>query len=464
MLVGRVTKHLTTTGDADFTLQVRVGDFVYYRTSQNKKVMCQVTRLHSTPRKGLHGKFEILEPLAEMPKTWANLFLAQQKTNGYIEVGVTDNRKTVNLRVNPFFRHTLVAGKTGRGKTHVQIVLAEEFVKHKVPSLIFDTQGEFIHLEDAVIVTELNFEDLIAHLKFKKTVVYNLQGLSYQSKPQRCHEILSRLMREKERDYQHAENDIRLLEIPPLIVNIDEAEIYAPKHLKKISSKECREALCDIAERGGKYGIGLVIGAQRLPALHPGVSSQCNNGVIFHVSDQASKNALKHLPYITSLDLRHIKNLPRGQCIVTGEVVSRSVLLTVRDIKTRRAKNLDFEQQLGLTPSTEEEPDAVLSEEEFESFLASMQKGITMEQLESKFPTREVPIHGKCVVIPERYFKKEWKNTFEAQGLKVVHCPDMPGGDVYLVRRDKHAVRAKIKEMARKHVKPVKTGRDYLNI
>lgn len=459
MLIGRVTKCIAGSGHAEFTPNVRETDFIYYKTGAGEKVMCRITKLASTPQKGTHGKFMILEPSVELPRVWDNLYLVQQKTNGYIEVGFSEAEQKINLRVNPFFRHTIVAGKTGRGKTHFQLVLAEEFVEHKVPSLIVDTQCEFPHLKEAVVVDELNFEDLISHLKFKKTVVYNLQGYSYKSKVERCYEILSRLWQEKERDYQQAENDVRALKMPPILLNIDEAEIYAPKQLKKHSSRECREILCDITERGSKYGIGMIVGTQRLPALHTAVSSQCNNGIIFHLSDKASKDALKQLPYVSSVDLKQVKNLPQGQCLLVGEIVPHPTLLIVRDIKTKRAKNLDFEKQLGLTPLSTEHIEEPPSDEEYQKFFAAIKQGITMEQLESKFPTREVPIHGKCVIIPERHFKQEWKNTLEAQGLKVVHCPDMPGGDVYLVRADKTL--AKIKEMAEKYVPRDVSARPY---
>jgi len=453
MLVGRVTSVAGWSGQAEYTEKLSVGEFIYYQAN-GRKVICQVTSLSVQPFKGFHGTFKILDSTANLPKIWTNLYLLQEKIEGHIYIGLTGKGEPVRLRVNPLFRHVLVAGKTGQGKTHLQIVIHEELLKCGVPSVIIDTHGEFIHLNkfnsNAIVCEDMRFTDLLSHLKFKKTVVFNLQGLSYSSKTRMCYEILSQLMSAKERDYKEAENDVRLLQIPPVIVDIDETEIYAPEHGIKAMNKDCSNTLKDVAERGGKFGIGLIVNAQRAPGLHYDVRSQCNSAMIFQITDSGSRTVIGQLPYITNFDLRRIKDLPLGQCIVTGEMVSHPLHVLVRDIETKRAKNLDFENILGLQ-SIRKQP-LVVSEEEksLEETLTTLSttnkttEGITYERLQSLFTVRKVPIHGECIVIPEKYFKQDWTNTLELQGCKVVHCPDMPGGSVYLVRKNIGKTKAEI--------------------
>lgn len=459
ILIGRVIKYSTPVGHAEFTPQVRVSDFIYYRTETGRKVLCQVITLQASPQKGFRGKFTVLDISAALPKIWDNLYLAQQKMEGYIEIGITEQREAVRFRVNPFFRHTLVAGKTGKGKTHVQIVMAEEFLKHHIPSIVIDTQGELVHLKDAVVTEDLDIEDLLSHLRDKRTVVYNLQGLSNSSKAQRCFAILSGLKEAKDQDYVQAGNDIQLLQIPPVIVNIDEAEIYCPTRTHISVTRDSREVIIDLAKRGGKLGIGLIMSVQRLRGFHYEARSQCNNAMTFHISDDGSLHELSRLPYITGYDLKRVKNLPDGQCIVTGELVSHPTLVLVRDITTKRAKDLNFEKMLGLTPLLVERLET--SDVDLQEFQAMMKKGLTFEDLASKFPTREIPIHGKCIVIPERYFNPDWKNTLGIQGCKVVHCPDMMGGSCYLVRRSEEAVLEKVKAMAREDLPRDRSKRPY---
>lgn len=459
MLIGRVIEHHGIIGKAEFTPQVRTGDFIYYKTAIGKKVLCQVKNLRSTPNKGFHGSFKILDPSAELPKIWENLYLSHQKMNGHIEVGKTRKGEAVRIRVNPLFRHTLVTGKTGTGKTHMQIVMQEEFLRYQIPSLVIDTQGEFIHIDkfskEAIVVESIDFEDLLSHLKYKRTVVLDLQGLSYLDKAQRCFEILSKLRDAKEKDYKQAGSDVRLLRIPPIIINIDEAEVYAPTHTRTLNRK-CRDCIIYIAKRTGKLGLGLIVSSQRIPSLHYDVRSQCNNAVIFHISDSGSRQVLRQLPYITATDLNRVKSFPRGECIITGEMVSHPLLIRVRDIKTPRAKSLDFEKMLGLMPLPVEKSET--TQKEMEDFQKLMEEGITYEKLKTKFPVRNVRLHGECLVIPERYFNSGWKNTLKTQACKVVHCPDMPGGSVWLIRKDNLA---KVKAMAKEHLPEDKSKRPY---
>jgi len=447
MLVGRVLSVNGVNGKAEFIPQVHVGDYIYYLVSEAEKVVCQITGLSSTPLKGLHGMFTILDTGAELPKTWENLYLFQQPVKGHVTIGTTERNAAVSFRLNPFFRHILIGGKTWKGKTHLQIVMEEEFLKLNVPSLVIDVQGEFIHLnmfnDNAIIVEDIGFEDLLSHFKFKRTVVLNLQGLSYKSKRRRCYELLSELYTAKEKDYKHAESDIRLLQIPPVIVNIDEAEVFAPERSVRDSDKDCRECLINLAKRGGKLGIGLIVNSQRLPALHYDVRSQCNSAAIFQITDSGSRMVLSQLPYISTFDLRRVRNLQRGQCIITGELTDHPMLVYVRDIKTPRAKNMDFEGMLGLKPIKEPLP---IEQKGQEDIFVAMSPGITYEELQAKFPIRKVPIHGECVIIPDRAFKQGWDATLEIQGCKVIFCPDMPGGSVYLVRRDPTRVLEKIRE------------------
>jgi len=70
----------------------------------------------------------------------------------------------------------------------------------------------------------------------------------------------------------------------------------------------------------------------------------------------------------------------------------------------------------------------------------SLHPGVTADQLRQQFHVRYVPKHGEAIVVPERLFKPDWKPTLESQGHKVLHCADMPGGDVYLVLEGKKAI------------------------
>jgi len=373
VLVGRVLEVKGLIGKAEFTQDARIGDYIYYRLPGDKKVMCQITSLKTAPTKGYHGDFKIMTVDSEMPRPYADLYILLKPLNtGHLEIGASFRNQPVKLRVNPFFLHVLVAGMTQMGKTHVLIVLCEEFLKQRVPCLVIDAQGELSHLNefspDAIVTEELKFEDFIGYLKQRKTVVYNLQGLSYRVKAKRAYEVLSELMSVKEKDYKHAENDARLLEHLPVLVVVDEAEIYAPEWDKSTADPECKATLIEIAKRGSKYGIGLILATQRPPQLELELRSQCNSAMIFHVYDDGSRKVLRMLPYLSSLELNRVKNFTRGQCLLAGQLVTLGLnqgcpmMVNVRDIQTKRAKNVNFEEMLGLKKLPAEVEEKIVAE------------------------------------------------------------------------------------------------------
>jgi hypothetical protein len=427
---GRVLSVIGRKGKAEFGPDVKAGDCIYYKIGE-ERILCQVTAVNTQPISGVNGRFDILNAVAQLPRVWENMYPYRNVLGGHVHVGETDQGTPANLRINPFFKHVLLAGKTGKGKTHLQIVIHEEFVKLGIPSVVFDTPGDFMHFgrfhKNAIVVEDMRFEDLLSHMQHKHTVVFGLQGLSYTAKAFKCYEVLSQLKAAKEQDYEQAQGDKKALRYPPIIVDIDETEIYAPSRTTKASSKDCQDCLIDFAKRASKFGLGLIMNSQRLPGLHYDVRSQCNTVIMFQVTDAGSKSVLAQFPFVTPLDLNRVKDLGIGQCIITGEMTTHPIVINVRDIQTQRAKDLDFERMLGIKP--------VQTQEERETDnIVNTQTGLTYERLLKNFSEREIPAVGKCLVIPEHNFREGWKTTLEIQGYKVLHAEDMPGGGAYLIR------------------------------
>lgn len=359
MKIGRIlsVQGYNLSGEAEFIQEARLGDYIYYLDSNKKKVMCQITKLKSAPTKGLHGYFKVLDVAPELPHAYTDLFVAHINLDtGPIEIGVDVRNNPVKLAVNPFFWHVLIAGRTGEGKTHTQIVLEEEFLKQQIPSLVLDSQGEMVRLGEfssKVIVTEqMTFEDLLGHLKLRRTVVYNLQGLTKSVKAKRSFNLLSQLMAVKESDYKRAESDIKLLENPPLLINIDEVEILAPQKDRIVFDIQCREMLIELTKRGAKYGIGVIASSQQITEVATAFRTQCNSVIAFNC-DEESRRKLKLFPYVSRLEIDRVSNLARGQCVVAGKLIEHPAMIHVRDIKTPRAKNLDFSGILGIRQTME---------------------------------------------------------------------------------------------------------------
>ena len=185
------------------------------------------------------------------------------------------------------------------------IVVAEELGPLNVPCLIIDPQGEFVNLpmvdaDKYVVVEELRIEDFISYMQQKKIVIYNLLGFTKKTKISRVSELLEEIMTRKEKDYQQASEDYRLLELPPIIIMLDEADIFAPNLRKGVGegSRESVAPIVDLLERGSKFGLGAIVATQRITRLDIDVRSQCNSAIVFRMIDGGSIQAVHNLSLI----------------------------------------------------------------------------------------------------------------------------------------------------------------------
>ncbi len=359
--VGRILSGTLRTARVEFTGEWRgeMGSLVSFEHG-GKTQYARVDRLESHRYAGLTGYIYYLEPLERPAHNMIDIFDADDDMeDGVLFIGQDRSGYDVRIHVNPLFDHALVCGMTRAGKTHFCIVLLEETIMQNMPALIIDSHGEFVnlakktdewpHTENVILVEELRIEDLIPMLQQRKTVIYNLLGLPKISKANRVGEILGQLKEAKEKDYGQAENQEMLLKIPPVLVVLDEAEIYAPGKTTSWGVKGAAlGTVTDIAKEGGKFGIGLIVAPQRVTMLDIDVRSQCNSAAVFRNIDSGSKVAVQRLDYLTRADVRNMSGFVKGTCLMAGSFVRRVRTVYVRDLLSEKVKKVNFEEMLGI--------------------------------------------------------------------------------------------------------------------
>jgi len=367
--IGRILDSTDKHSRAELTDDAMEGMLVSVNR-QGYTFLGRIEKIESQKFGGLIGYIYWLDYLGRPFSSMTEIFMAEEETEtGHIYIGEDQRNIKVKLPVNPLFGHVLVAGMTTVGKTHLLIVIAEELGQLGVPCLIIDPQGEFINLpvidrERYVVVEELRIENLINHMQQKRIVVYNLLGYSKITKISRVAELLQELMNAKEKDYQQAAADPRLLQMPPILIIIDEADIFAP-NLIKGQGEGARESVgpvVDLLERGAKFGLGTIVATQRITRLDIDVRSQCNSAMIFRMIDAGSVQAAHNIDYIPEQEIHRIRALEKGAAIIAGNLVKRVRRVQIRDIKTPRAKHRDFEKMLGIQPPEEVEFETRLEE------------------------------------------------------------------------------------------------------
>lgn len=360
--IGRILSSNSKTAKAEFTEDTTQGMLVEVKRG-GERYIARVEHLKGTKYDGLIGHMVFLDLIDRPFRSMTPIYIADEEMErGIFLIGYDERDLPVKLSLNPLFAHMLLAGTTTVGKTHLLIALCEEFIKYKVPCLVIDPHGECIHLpefnqERVELVEDLRMENLATMMRLHKVVVWNLLGLTKKEKVQRVAGLLTALMAAKETDYRQADENTLLLELPPMIVMIDEADIFAPNFRKQM--REPREAVgpvMDILNKGAKFGLGAILATQRITRMEIDVRSQCNSAVVFRISnDPGSLQAVHSIDYVPKSYIEKIKGFTQGQCLICGIAVHRPRIIITRDIVTKRAKSRNYEKMLGIERPEEEE-------------------------------------------------------------------------------------------------------------
>lgn len=358
--IGRILSSKLATSRAEFEEEAVEGMLVAVQRRGNRYIG-RIDKLEILKLKGLVGYIIWFDILDRPLRTMTEIFIADEEyEKGFLKLGVDLRGLDIKIGVNPLFAHMLLAGITTVGKTHLMIVLCEELGPYKVPMLVIDPQGEFVHMPELdrdryIVVEDLRIADLIPYLQQRKIVIYNLLGYTKKEKVTRVGSLLEELMNAKERDY-HQAGDMLLLKLPPTVVMVDEADIFAPNIRKRANTpSDAVGPMVDLMERGAKFGLGVIVATQRITRLDIDVRSQCNSSIIFKMIDAGSIQAVHGIDYIPTAEIDKIRTLHQGQCLLAGQIVRRPRRIYVRDIRTRRAKERDFEKMLGIVFIDEDE-------------------------------------------------------------------------------------------------------------
>lgn len=350
---GKIITSSTRVAYCEFDQRAEEGSAVYY-VDDGRRVNGLVTYQVQAPNGKTSGHIAIQDLITHPPPTGTPLFLVPRTApeSGVHLVLASDlHGRSVHLRLNHLFRHTMVAGRSTTGKTHGGIAIAEDLLGLKVPHLILDPQDEFLGLKDidptvVILDHDPNPKKVIDLLRRRLTVIVPMMGQSVEAKANTIRTLVDGMFDAKERAYA---DDPGLL--PPILITIDEAETFAPTKAAGVVDADCLDAIQNMAKRGIKLGLGLILLVQRPSMLNVDVRSQCNNAMLFALDDAGSLSIIKNLN-ITRYELDLVKRLRQGECVVLGSFVERPHVVRIRPLKAPRTKSHDFEHLLGFGQGT----------------------------------------------------------------------------------------------------------------
>lgn len=220
---------------------------------------------------------------------------------------------------------TCIIGASGSGKSYTVGVLCEELLKNKVPFVIVDADGEHSGLREKYEVVVVG-EGPDADLKWSRTNLAQLAAdapdmapivldVSECDKPkERVAEFLTRLYEEVEERRT------------PYLVVVEEADRFVPQNGERLA------IINEIARRGRKRGMGLVVCTQRPSMVDKNVLSQCSSQIIGKLS---VKNDLQSVAqFFGNRPPSQLTLLPRGEFYVLGAISAQPTLVQVREMST----------------------------------------------------------------------------------------------------------------------------------
>lgn len=340
---GRIQTASTRLAYCEVSEDLAEGDVLEFDVD-GERVRARIAYLQT----GLGGKnvahAEFLDSVPKVPKRGTPVYRARSSGGAGMDftLGHDASKRPVTFRLNTLFRHTLLAGMTQQGKTHLQFAVLEQLLQWQVPAVVVDSQGEFKSLPEmskrAVVTQE--WEEVVPAVRQRKVAVLDVVDDAAGVRKGKMAQALTELFETQERASADKAPH------PPTLVFVDEGDRFAPASRRE--SDESTNALIEVAKRGSKLGLGLVLATQRPGAVHLDVRSQLNGGFYFKLTDNTSRVAMRDFG-LTRYDVELVSRLAVGECLVAGSIVPSPTRMRVRKIQTPRTRSVDFESM--LTPA-----------------------------------------------------------------------------------------------------------------
>ncbi|MEM3637394.1 MAG: DUF87 domain-containing protein [Conexivisphaerales archaeon] len=254
---------------------------------------------------------------------------------------------------------TCVIGSSGSGKSYAVAVICEELCKHNVPFAVVDTEGEYAGLKEkyeVILISDDENSDL------------TWEGIDLAEVADQAPEIaplildLSEVDNPKDKVGKFLQELYRSLSAKrlPYLVIIEEADRFVPQAGERVG------IIGEIARRGRKRGIGLMVCTQRPSLVDKNILSQCGNQLIGKLVIQNDLQSVAQFFGSRGIP-RQLTTLAPGNFYAIGGFSTSPSLVTIRKRETRH---------IGATP--------LLKERVVKPFMGSLQSNRDVQSKISK--------------------------------------------------------------------------------
>ncbi|MDA4113718.1 MAG: DUF87 domain-containing protein [Thaumarchaeota archaeon] len=222
---------------------------------------------------------------------------------------------------------TCIIGASGSGKSYAVGVVCEELCKSGVPFAIIDTEGEHSGLKekyDAVCIGDepscdlqwsgLDLDQLGAQAPDLAPLILDLS--ESEEPKQKVSDLLTSIYREVEKRRT------------PYLIIVEEADRFVPQNGERVA------IFGEIARRGRKRGVGLMVCTQRPSMVDKNILSQCGNQLIGKLVIRNDLQAVTQFFQGREIP-KQLTALPAGNFYAMGGLSAVPKLVTIRQKETR---------------------------------------------------------------------------------------------------------------------------------
>ncbi|HEY0353096.1 MAG TPA: ATP-binding protein [Enterovirga sp.] len=242
-----------------------------------------------------------------------------------IEMGATQGAGPALLDLQELLAtRLLVQGNSGSGKSHLLRRLLEQSAP-LVQQAVIDPEGDFVTLADKfghVVVdaagSEADLYRIAARVRqHRVSVVLNLEDLDADAQMRAAANFLGGLF-DAPRDQWY-----------PMLVVVDEAQLFAPAVAGEVSDEARRQslgAMTDLMCRGRKRGLAGVIATQRLAKLAKNVAAEASNFLMGRTFLDIDMARAADLLGMDRRQAEMFRDLERGHFVALGPALSKRPL------------------------------------------------------------------------------------------------------------------------------------------
>ncbi|MFZ2101803.1 MAG: ATP-binding protein [Oricola sp.] len=251
-----------------------------------------------------------------------------------IDMGTTSTHDVARLDIEELLAtRLLVQGNSGSGKSHLLRRLLEQSASW-VQQVVIDPEGDFVTLADAfghiVVDADRSEGELIGIAnrirQHRVSCVLTLEGLEIDDQMRAAATFLNALF-DADREFWF-----------PVLVVVDEAQMFAPAAAGEVADDARRSALgamTNLMCRGRKRGLAGVIATQRLAKLAKNVAAEASNFLMGRTFLDIDMARAADLLGMDRRQAEQFRDLKRGSFVALGPALSRRPLnVTIGPVET----------------------------------------------------------------------------------------------------------------------------------